>query len=116
METSPAILHSTLAGEQLSQSPSANPDLVLPETEEEGGDYEIAQPTLTDFLRAVHTSTTSVHTLQEEFGSTKEELRFIRHDIQKVRERTKAGEGRISDIEDKLAPPNGRHSDHSETY
>lgn len=34
----------------------------------------------------------------------KEELGFIRHDIQKIRECTTAAESRISDIEDKLAP------------
>lgn len=69
--------------------------------EEDEGDDEAEQPTLTDILRAVYKCTASGHTLQEQGWGLKEELGFICHDTQKVRVRTTAAEGRI---EDKLTP------------
>lgn len=72
------------------------------DTEQQGDEGE--QLTLAAILQAVHRCTALVHTLQEQFGGLKEELGFIRHDLQKNRESTTAAEGRISDIEDKLTP------------
>ena len=70
------------------------------EPEVEGGD----QPTLAAILKAVNKCTASVNGLRLRFGSLEEEVGLIRHDIQKMRERTTAVEGRISDLEDRMPP------------
>lgn len=62
------------------------------------------EPTLKDVLAAVTKCNSALAHLSVQVGSMQEQLSFVRHDIQKVNERTTAVEGRVSDIEDKLPP------------
>lgn len=104
LEATPAVFNAAGEGAASMQSLTHSPDQPSPEQEEDEGDEETEQPTLADILRAVHKCTESVNTLQEQFGGLKEEVGLICHDLQKIRERTTAAEGQISDGEDKLAP------------
>lgn len=74
-----------------------------PNNAESPGD-ENTQPTLTDILIAVHKCTAAVGDLKVQFGGLAESVSLLRQDLQKIRERTTAAEGRISDIEDQLPP------------
>lgn len=84
MLATPAVFQSQPEDEPFAQGPSALTGQTFPDMEGEEAD----QPTLAEILRAVHKCTALVHTLQEHFGVLKEELGFIRHDLQKTRERT----------------------------
>lgn len=64
------------------------------------------QPSLSDILHAVHKCTASVDDLKEKFGGLKETVSLMRQDLQKIRERTTAVEGRVSEVEDQLPPLN----------
>lgn len=66
---------------------------------------EAQQPTLSDILRQSYT--VSVNGLKMQFGNLTEILSLLRHDIQKIRERTTAVEGRISEVEDVIPPSLG---------
>lgn len=70
--------------------------------EEEGE----TQPTLKEVLAAVqhcNTSlTASLNILSSQVGSIQEGLTILRHDVQKIRERTAALEGRVSEIGDDM--------------
>lgn len=60
------------------------------------------QPILRQILQAVHQCTASVNPVREHLGGLTEEVSLLRHNLQKIRERTTAAEGQISDLEDKL--------------
>lgn len=78
--------------------------LILNADGSESMQEEVQQPTLSDILRAVQSCTASVNGLKVQFGSLTETVSLLRHDIQKIRERTTAVEGRISEVEDILPP------------
>ncbi|XP_073467611.1 uncharacterized protein [Aquarana catesbeiana] len=65
---------------------------------------ETSQTTLGEILHAVHKSTASVDDLKEKFGGPRETVSLLRQDLQKIRERTTAVEGRVSDMEDQMPP------------
>lgn len=102
MLATPEAFHTQPEDETCTQGPAASPSHSLPDMEEEVEGEDAEQPSLAKILRVVHKCTASVHTLQEHFGGLKEELGFIRHDLQKTRERTTATEVSISELEDKL--------------
>lgn len=104
MLNTPAVFHTQPEEEVHTQGPAASPSQTLPDMEEDEEGDDTEQPSLAEILRAVHKCTVSLHTLQDQFGGLKEELGFIRHDLQKTRERTTAAEGRISELEDKITP------------
>lgn len=64
----------------------------------------VAQPKLSEILQAVYKCTVSVDDLKECFGGLKETVSLLRQDIQKIRERTMAVEGWVSDLEDQMPP------------
>ena len=106
LDATPDIFHALIPGPssvQASQQPSAQttPEVHAGEGEDEEG---AEQPTLAQILKAVNKCTASVQTLQQHFGGLKEEVGLIRHDFQKIRERTTAVESRVSEVEDRMAP------------
>lgn len=60
------------------------------------------QPTLKDVLAAVHKCNDSLAALSTQVGSIQEGLGTLRHDVQKIRERTAALEGRVSEAADDI--------------
>lgn len=63
-----------------------------------------SEPTLRDIFSAVTACTMSISTLANEIKGVKAEISFVWQDMQKLRERTAAIEGRISAVEDDIAP------------
>lgn len=67
-------------------------------------DTEHSEPSLHDILTAVHTYGSSLTELSIEVKSMKEGILHIRQDMQKIRERATALEGRVSTLEDDIPP------------
>lgn len=77
---------------------TVNPLATHPELHQE------EEPTLKDVLAAVTKCNSALSNLSVQVGSMQEQISFVRHDIQRVTERTTAVEVRVSDLEDKLPP------------
>lgn len=67
-------------------------------------DHDSPEPTLRDIMAAVLSCNTSIAALMSETKGVKAELFFVRQDMQKLRDRTTALEGRLSTLEDDWAP------------
>lgn len=62
------------------------------------------EPTLRDILATVTVCNSSITNLAGEVKGMKMEISFVRQDMQKLRERTSAVEGRISTLEEEWQP------------
>lgn len=71
-----------------------------------GSDLGEDQPSLKEVLLAVQSCnsslTASLNSLASQVGSIQEGLSFLRHDVQKIRERTAALEGRVGEVDDDI--------------
>lgn len=65
---------------------------------------DLPEPTLKDVLLAVNRCNTALSSLTVQFEGFKEDITRVRHDIQKVVERTTRVETRVSEVEDQIAP------------
>lgn len=65
---------------------------------------DLPEPTLKDVLFAVNRCNTSISSLTVQLEAFKEDITRVRHDIQKVAERTTRVETRVGEVEDQLAP------------
>lgn len=88
-----------------SRNAVSNPPSPLPaQVTADPTDVENREPSLQDILTAVHAYGSSITDLSTEVKGMKEGLLHIRQDMQKIRERATALEGRVSSIEDELPP------------
>lgn len=62
------------------------------------------EPSLKEILQAVNNCKFSLCEVSDQLKCIKEDLSFLRHDFQKVRERTTVLEGRLSSVKDDLNP------------
>ena len=106
LDATPDIFNTLLPGPSSAQASQQAPNQTTSEvsTGEVEEDEAAEQPTLAQILKAVNKCTASVQTLLQHFGGLKEEVGLIRHDFQKIRERTTAVESRVSEVEDRMAP------------
>lgn len=58
--------------------------------------------TLSEILKAVHTCTASVHTVQDQLGGLQVEVWLLQQDLQKISQGASTVESHISNIKDKL--------------
>lgn len=61
-----------------------------------------SEPTIRDIFSAVSSCNANLVTLNLHMGDLKEEMVHVRHDLQKMTDRVKAAEDRISNVEDQL--------------
>lgn len=62
------------------------------------------EPTLRDIIAAITSCNTAITVLTSEIKGVKLEFNLVRHDMQKRRDRTAALEGRMSNVENEVAP------------
>lgn len=65
-------------------------------------DTEGPEPTLRDIMSDVTSCNLSISVLADELKEVKAEISYLRQDMQKLRDRTSALDGRVSTVEDDI--------------